>query len=162
MPQAPLFTLKPFTIVVVDDKGKELERTTWDGKSLAAAVSFTTTLGDELASNSSWIAFWGVQVGMAKEFHDLVQANYRVSRDTFNRDERAKGVKITKEVLDEMWRASPGYAEWYRKIASSEYAWNAATYVYDACCKKSLNLNALSKHQLDEIHAINRAASAGR
>lgn len=151
MPQAPLPILKPFTI---GDR-------TWDGDSLAPAVAYTSTLAEELASNSSWIAFWGVQVGIAKKHHDDVQADYRAARDTFNSQERKKE-KIAEKHLDERWRAADGYVAWYRRIADAEYAWNCAQHVLDACVKKSLNLSALSKHSLDEIHALNRAANAGR
>lgn len=131
--------------------------TTYTATMLMQAVGVVGTLAQDLAECSSWIAYWGARTAEAKKAVDDHQVEYRVERDKWAAKRRAEG-KITKDALDEEWRARPEYPGWYAKTNELEYAWNCANFMYEACRSKSMSLSSIAKLHADE--AASRASAA--
>ncbi len=147
---APLNHLKPWRV------GAQLFEPSDPAGPVAQSVGFSGSVQLDLAENASWIAYWGARVAEAKSFHDEEQEKYRVARSTW----KSTQPKMTKEAIDEAWRASKEYPAWYERLRVAEYAWNTTQYIYESVTKKSFNLGAMTKTQQDELGAIHRAHGA--
>lgn len=102
-----------------------------------------------LSFNAAFVAFWGEETARAKKQLDDKQVQYRIARDRFAVDRRKIG-KVTKEALEEEWRAAAGYERWWQEQSECERAWSTANFVYDAFCKQTQNLSSLTKYYADE------------
>jgi hypothetical protein len=148
---ADLSTVRPFTI-----GGK-----TYNGDDIMRAVNFGGNLQQDEAEVSSWIAFWGARIAEAKEDYDIIEMEYRIARDSYQtrllvdgvEDGDGKQVKVNKTNAEVMWRAHDDYPSWWKKQHAAERAWNTASYVYEACCRKTTMLTAMTKARADEVSA---------
>lgn len=109
-----------------------------------------------IAFNTSWVAFWGAETARAKKAFDLKQADYRIARDRWAKDRRQQN-KVTKEVLEEEWRATADYRRWWEEQAEAERAWSSSSFIYEAFTRQTTNLTSLTKFYADE-----RASRADR
>lgn len=159
---ADLGLLRPFTV------GEQ----TYTGDFILLAVGGSGDLKQDQAENPSWIAYWGAVTASAKEAYDEVESDYRQARDAFIGDILLHGYvedvdgaevqhkKVAKTTAEVLWRSHPSYADWWRRQREAERAWNTASYVYEACLRKTQNLTSMTKLYVDELTALARARSA--
>lgn len=178
MSYAPLHKIRPFKILGIKYDGNDVaEAVAFNGSvanELAANASWIAFWGQQVAiakatHDQEQAAYRAardtfskalraradvVEVDVEEEDADEAPARGKVKAPS---PTKIKRVKLTEKMIDEEWRAHPTYQSWYDRLAEAEFAWNAATYVYEACVKKSANLGAMTKHALDELAAIARS-----